>query len=119
MIIDDLLKKAKDNATTATADVSVDGTTVMKQGEYWSGIYKDGLSHGYGTYTYADKGMYKGSMFKGQKHGEGIMVYPNGHRYLGSWKNDLRDGEGTLVDERWTKIFRGAWFNDKESGPST
>ena len=39
---------------------------------------------------------YDGIWRNGVRHGEGVYSYFNGDRYTGSWVNDRKEGRGTL-----------------------
>ncbi|GAX18055.1 hypothetical protein FisN_25Hh029 [Fistulifera solaris] len=61
-----------------------------------------GERHGYGTITWTNGDVYKGSFVQNQRHGHGILVFaspdaekPDNGEYVGDWKENLMHGEGT------------------------
>jgi hypothetical protein len=63
---------------------------------------------------------YQGQWAKGRKEGVGEHITEK-TRYVGEWKSGMRDGDGTLWtrphrDAPWTRIYKGAWRQDKRHG---
>ncbi|MAH83333.1 MAG: hypothetical protein CBB68_03080 [Rhodospirillaceae bacterium TMED8] len=70
------------------------GEETDRQGNRYTGFYKDGLWDGQGTLTFANGNRYIGSFQKGKYHGTGKFEYSSGDIYTGDFKNGMRDGHG-------------------------
>ena len=85
------------------------------KGDKYVGEYKDGDTHGQGTYTWADGEKYVGEFKDDMPHGQGTYTYANGDKYVGEFMNDMMHGQGTFTyaDGR---IEKGLWENIKYLG---
>jgi hypothetical protein len=84
----------------------VRGTYRFKNGDRYSGNFKDRMFHGAGTMTYANGDRYTGEFKKDKKSGNGSMVYRSQKKiYIGKWKNNKENGTGRVY-----------YFSDLEKG---
>ena len=66
-------------------------------GDLYEGTVKNGIRHGYGTYTHAIGEQYVGEWQDGKKHGQGTYTYANGDEYVGEWQDGKKHGQGTYT----------------------
>ena len=116
------------------------GTIVFRNGEIYSGEFKEGKKNGYGIHYYgpslnekqnyellkelrpiisADKnfyGKYEGEWEDNMKWGFGKYTFPNGQFYLGEYKRDKRRGIGMLVFGDKTFKFIGEFRMSEKDG---
>ena len=52
-------------------------------GSSYYGQFKEGLRHGFGTYTHKGGDEYKGAWLDGKYNGHGIYTYANRDHYVG------------------------------------
>ncbi len=93
-------------------------STVLENGDYYSGDWVEGRFSGNGTYTYSDSKTYEGQWRNGEKNGYGIMTWPNGDVYDGYWLDDKRSGEGTQTYADGRKYI-GNWVESVMTGSGT
>ena len=75
------------------------GTIIYKNGDIYTGGFKDGLYDGYGTYKWISKNIiFKGEYKQGFRDGKGIMKLPNGI-IAGNFVNGLLEGRA------WVSIY--------------
>ena len=74
------------------------GIKTWRDGDSYSGQWKDGRKHGFGKYTWADGRSFSGSWQKDQMHGHGTCIFENGDSFTGAWAHDTQAGLGTY---RW------------------
>ncbi|CAN0314369.1 unnamed protein product, partial [Hapterophycus canaliculatus] len=102
------------------------------------GQWRNGKSHGEGTYYYATGARYEGQFDGGKCHGRGTYYYANVRgpicrqlsisphlyqrppfsvaiRYEGEWKDDMKWGFGTALYLR-KAYYEGHFFMDKRHG---
>lgn len=113
------------------------GTATYPNGDTYVGLFKDGVRHGYGVYTYASTldtyegewlnnekhgigkqtyvkdGSYYGAFQNGKRHGEGVFTYKNGDIYSGKWENGKKNGQGTYIFEETKMKVKGSWSNSE------
>ena len=94
------------------------GTYTWKNGDEYKGEFKDGISHGLGTDSYADGEKYEGQFKDGKCHGQGTLSYADGEKYEGQFKDGKRHGQGTLSYANGDK-YAGAWEKNEYSGNGT
>ncbi|GBM97811.1 MORN repeat-containing protein 3 [Araneus ventricosus] len=94
-------------------------TICDENGDLYTGLWKDGKKHGFGTQEWTkDKVSYRGSWKDGRRHGEGILYGANTlfeFVYKGEWKKDKRNGQGIHFYEDGSR-YEGAWKKDKRHG---
>jgi hypothetical protein len=73
----------------------------FKEGGEYTGEFKDGLSHGKGTFVFADGVVYDGQFEADKFHGMGVMYEPDGKViYSGRWINgDPADNKSAIKDK--------------------
>ncbi len=73
------------------------GDMRFRDGDHYSGEFKNGLREGYGTYTFAkgDVLSYEGFYHLGKREGQGVIKYRNGDRFEGWFKEGKKHGWGT------------------------
>lgn len=83
----------------------------------YTGDWKNGAKHGFGTEKWEDGTIYEGNFFEGQKHGNGKFSWPDGATYEGQFKYNAIHGLGTHT---WGdgRIFIGGWKDNKMHGNS-
>jgi hypothetical protein len=81
----------------------------------YSGNWKNGQKHGYGTEKWEDGTIYEGDFQEGQKHGNGKFTWPDGASYEGQFKLNSIHGLGTHT---WGdgRMFVGGWKDNKMHG---
>ena len=79
----------------------------------YDGEWKNGLWHGYGTFTPAsDSQTYNGKWMKGKRDGLGCETDSAGNKYIEEWKDDVRFGNGYFTHHSgWT--VEGRWEKDQ------
>ena len=63
------------------------GTYTFKNGDKYTGSFKDDCMNGEGTYTFSDGDVYKGSFSDNKFNGKGTYT-KNGKSYTGTWTNN-------------------------------
>ncbi len=83
--------------TNSNDDPHGKGDMRFRDGDHYSGYFKDGLREGYGTYTFAkgDVLSYEGFYHLGKREGHGVIRYRNGDRFDGMFKEGKKHGWGT------------------------
>ena len=86
------------------------GTETFDNGDIYKGTFKDGLKHGKGTLTTRNNRSYEGDWENDKPHGFGINTFPNGKIYTGNFFKGKPVGYGqwTYADGR---IYNGTWVN--------
>ena len=80
------------------------------------GIFKKGLPHGKGTFTYSDGATYVGEFKNGKEHGVGIFrCWQHGSKYEGEFKDGKKHGIGTYTYPDGV-IYVGDWIQGKRHG---
>jgi hypothetical protein len=64
-------------------------------GSTYFGGWKNGKSHGQGTYTWTNGNKYVGEFKDGKRKGQGTLTNTDGHKYVGDWKDGQKNGQGT------------------------
>ena len=93
------------------------GTVTDSSGKY-SGEWKDGKTHGLGTFTYTDGAKYVGVFKDSLRNGQGTYIWAGGAKYVGEWKDNKRNGLGTLTLTNGEKMV-GEWKDSKVNGQAT
>ena len=86
---------------------------VYASNSVYAGEWKDGLWHGYGTFTPTSDGQtYTGEWMKGKRDGLGWQTDSTGNEYIGWWKDDARAADGYFTHHSgWT--VEGRWEKDR------
>jgi hypothetical protein len=95
----------------APRDISV---VTFPNGDRYEGEFRNGLFHGWGTYTYQKGDRYEGQFANDMKNGKGTYTYVNGDKYVGEFRDDVKSGQGTLFfqnGDRYTGEFAGDRFH--------
>jgi hypothetical protein len=76
------------------------GTHVYPNGDKYVGEFRDGMSHGQGTYYSLADGEFKGDKYVGEfrdgmPNGRGTYSYADGDKYVGEWRDGKSHGQGT------------------------
>ncbi|MCP5503364.1 MAG: hypothetical protein H7A25_25925 [Leptospiraceae bacterium] len=85
------------------------GILEFTKGLRYTGEFKDGLQHGFGTFADAKGNRYEGSWHKGKKQGFGTYSYPGGETYSGFFHKDKKDNLSRKMEKR--TIFKGQWVS--------
>ena len=79
----------------------------------YTGDWKNGKSHGSGTFTYADGAVYVGEFDDGKVQGAGRLTFSDGKQsYTGEFADGKRDGQGAFTSSNGARIV-GKWKGDK------
>ena len=89
------------------------------KGDMYSGEWKNGIPHGFGTVYYnakvsapEEKSSYTGKWANGFQNGFGTFRYANsGDIYIGENKNGKRGGFGTYLFGNGQEVWEGQWNN--------
>ena len=92
------------------------GTSTPASGHKYVGEWKDGKSHGQGTYTWPDGEKYVGEYKDGKKNGQGTQTWASGQKYVGEYKDGKRHGQGTqtspsAVGQKYVGEFKDSKFH--------
>ena len=70
------------------------GTTTQGTAEWptctYTGQFKDGKCHGWGTCRWKNGNLYEGEWYQGMRHGEGTFVFADGSIFKGIWESNER-----------------------------
>ena len=66
------------------------GTLTFKNGDTYTGEFKNNLRDGQAIFTFANGDMYNGEFKNDKRHGRGITTYANGEVYTFEWENDKK-----------------------------
>ena len=99
------------------------GTYIWENGDKYVGGHKNGMFHGYGTYTFGSESEWAGDKYVGEyknnkKHGQGMYFYADGDKYEGNFENDLYNGYGAYTWKDGT-TYVGDYKNHKRDGQGT
>ena len=75
----------------------------------YDGAWLDNKKHGYGRQQYPAGSLYEGMFRKGLRHGEGKYTWSDGS-YDGGWNRGKKDGYGYYVNEHGVRR-KGFWAN--------
>lgn len=110
-------------STTSTTTVKsatnpgCDGNCVDGYGSYYyadggiyDGFFKNSYRNGPGIYTFADGSAYTGNWVNGNQEGYGLLGWADGSSYSGYFSNNKLNGEGIYIDA--DKVVKGGVFKD-------
>eukprot|EP00094_Tigriopus_californicus_P000795 TCALIF_00769-PA protein Name:"Similar to PIP5K1 Phosphatidylinositol 4-phosphate 5-kinase 1 (Arabidopsis thaliana)" AED:0.31 eAED:0.31 QI:348/0.83/0.85/1/0.83/0.71/7/2026/403 len=86
-------------------NVKAEGMARLKNGDTYTGPFKDNQFHGQGIYKEACGNVYVGEFLNGLKHGLGKFTWANGVVYEGLFSNDFPHGKGTITWKDGTCIL--------------
>jgi len=94
-----------------------DPVSIVKfpNGDAYSGMFKNGLFHGWGTYTYNNGDRYEGMFREDMKDGKGTFYYKDGSKYVGDFLRDVKHGRGTMFMKNGDR-YSGEFNNDNMTG---
>lgn len=85
----------------------------------YTGNWRDGKKHGYGSLVYSNGSKYEGEWRDGERHGRGVYWVEEGKKlrkqYAGEWEHDKRHGVGTFFYQNGAR-FEGLWVHNKREG---
>ena len=89
------------------------GKTMLKDGSFYNGEFKDGTPHGLGMIRYSSdarmpNSIYVGEIKNSKWDGFGVLVLQNNEMIIGEFKNFLLNGIG-IMQFNDGKIVRGIW----------
>lgn len=87
----------------------------MANGDTFTGVLKDGLFAGLGTYAMSNGGKYEGMFVKGKREGHGVLVDAAGMKYTGEFLGDKKHGQGVCHMPNGDRI-EGMWVDDNLHG---
>ena len=69
-----------------------------RNGDKYTGGWKDNVEHGQGTYEYISGNVYEGEFNEGEMTGKGVLTYDSGMVFEGEFaQGQIADGEGVLT----------------------
>jgi serine/threonine-protein kinase PpkA len=71
------------------------GTYLFKNGDKFTGQWKNSQIFNQGIYQYHNGEKYEGQFVDGKINGTGTYYYNSGNRYEGTWKDGIKSGTGT------------------------
>ena len=93
------------------------GCLKYKNGNVYTGCFKDGAKHGHGSFISLTSGYeYHGNWVNGKQTGQGQVHYKNGNIYTGSFLDGLRSGFGELFTAKDRRNYLGSWEKDNLIG---
>lgn len=87
------------------------GTIKFKSGNIYKGEFKMDLFNGTGEYIWSDGLKYKGDWKDGKMNGKGTLIHPSGEKYSGDFKNDKKHGKGYYINPNGMN-YKGGYKND-------
>lgn len=87
-------------------------------GAIYTGQWKNGTRHGFGTQIWPDGAKYEGEWLNNQAHGKGKFWHIDGDIFEGEWKNDKANGHGVYMHKNGAK-YEGEWKDDFQHGKGT
>lgn len=63
------------------------GEIIFPDGSAYTGPFRRGKWHGFGSYTFSDSGLYVGEFSSGHAHGRGVLILSDGARFDGEFRN--------------------------------
>ena len=88
------------------------GTYIFNNGKY-TGEWKNGKLHGYGTFKWNNGDKYDGSWTDGKRNDSGTFIWADGSKFIGTWKDDKRNGAGVYFDKSGRMVKQGNWYNNE------
>ena len=84
------------------------GKYIFETGDYYVGLFKNGLREGKGIQYYKNnKIQYEGMWKEDKRNGSGKYYYENEDYFIGFWKNNEKVGKGELYDKNGELIKLG------------
>ena len=87
------------------------GTIKFKSGNIYKGEFKMDLFNGTGEYIWSDGLKYKGDWKDGKMNGKGTLIHPSGEKYSGDFKDDKKHGKGYYINPNGMN-YEGGYKND-------
>ena len=90
------------------------GNVTWKNGDIYTGEFRNGLPNGRGTWIFSTDGELSGEKYIGEwrndfSHGWGTYFFANGEKFLGEWKDGKRQGQGILYNPDGSIKVQGIW----------
>lgn len=95
------------------------GTYLFKNGDKFSGQWKDSKIFNRGTYFYKNGEKYVGEFENGKINGTGTYYYNSGNRYEGTWKDGIKSGTGTHYYAARGEKYVGEFKDNEPHGQGT
>jgi hypothetical protein len=95
------------------------GTYLFKNGDKFSGEWKNSKIFNQGTYFYKNGEKYVGEFENGKINGTGTYYYNSGNRYEGSWQDGIKSGTGTHYYAARGEKYVGEFKNNEPHGQGT
>ncbi|MCP5424145.1 MAG: protein kinase [Gammaproteobacteria bacterium] len=92
------------------------GSYNYKNGDRYSGDWKNGSINGQGTYIYNNGEKYVGDFKGAVPDGQGTYYYKSGNEYRGEWSRGRKNGQGTFYDRRSGDRYVGEFRDDRPEG---
>ncbi len=86
------------------------GSYYYADGGIYDGFFKNSYRNGPGIYTFADGSTYTGNWVNGNQEGYGMLGWADGSSYGGYFSNNKLNGEGIYIDAN--KVVKGGVFKD-------
>lgn len=84
-----------------------------RNGETYTGDFKEGKKDGFGIYKWTDGSCYEGWYVDDKKEGHGKFRSSDNKIFEGVWHGGRREGKGVLIIGG--KMYPGIWANDQPS----
>ena len=101
--------------TMVRGRISGDGKLTYKNGDTYTGSFKDGRRDGKGYTNFANGDQYEGGYTNDVPNGPGILVRRDGSEYQGDWKDGKFDGIGS-INYTLGGSYVGAWKGGRFHG---
>lgn len=95
------------------------GTYLFKNGDKFTGEWKNSKIFNQGRYYYNNGERYVGEFENGKINGSGTYYYNSGNRYEGTWKDGIKSGTGTHYYAARGERYVGEFKDNEPHGQGT
>jgi serine/threonine-protein kinase PpkA len=95
------------------------GTYLFKNGDKFTGEWKNSNIYNRGTYYYENGERYVGEFEDGKINGTGTYYYNSGNHYEGTWKDGIKSGTGTHYYAARGERYEGEFKDNEPHGRGT
>lgn len=95
------------------------GTYLFKNGDKFTGQWKNSQIFNQGIYQYHNGEKYEGQFVDGKINGTGTYYYNSGNRYEGTWKDGIKSGTGTHYYAARGERYVGEFKDNEPHGQGT
>lgn len=115
MLADTAHLTEEDIGAAATVQVQDGYHTETKDGNVYTGLFQDGMYHGWGRMEWHSGDTYEGEWQFGVRTGVGIMTWADGSVYTGNFANGTYQGQGCLQMADGS-VYTGSFSNGQITG---